>query len=104
MSKEPSSIYDFEIIDIDGNLINFSKFEGSPLLLVNTASRCGFTPQYKELEELYQKYQATLQLAQLLHLKGKLKESEKVLNSVITNIPLCKNNLIEFALEPASLS
>ena len=54
-----SSIYDFEIVDIDGNNISLDKFEGKPILLVNTASRCGFTPQYEGLQNLFLKYKKT---------------------------------------------
>lgn len=48
------SIYDFKIEDIDGNIIDFSQYKNKVLLIVNTASKCGFTPQYKGLEVLYQ--------------------------------------------------
>ena len=51
-----SSIYQFKAKSIDGELIDFSKFEGKKLLIVNTASECGFTSQYKELEEIFEKY------------------------------------------------
>ena len=54
-----SKIYDFDIIDIDGNNVSLSKFEGKPILLVNTASRCGFTPQYEGLQNLFIKYKET---------------------------------------------
>lgn len=50
------TIYDYRIKSIDGENINFSKFKGKKLLIVNTASKCGFTPQYKALEELHKKY------------------------------------------------
>ena len=50
------SIYDFEAKSIQGKAIPFSNFSDKVLLLVNTASQCGFTPQYKGLEALYQKY------------------------------------------------
>tara|TARA_B100000427_G_C15421527_1_gene556602 strand:- start:97 stop:636 length:540 start_codon:yes stop_codon:yes gene_type:complete len=59
ISMEKSSIYDHNFQDIDGNLVNLSKFEGKPLLLINTASRCGFTPQYEGLQELFLKYRKT---------------------------------------------
>lgn len=52
----PSSVYDFSFKTIDGKEINLSEFKGKKLLIVNTASKCGFTPQYKELEELHKKY------------------------------------------------
>ena len=54
------TIYDFKIKSIDGGTIDFSKYKGKKILVVNTASKCGFTPQYKALEALYQKYKGTL--------------------------------------------
>ena len=59
MAEKRKSIYDFEITDIDGNVVNFSVFAGKPILLVNTASRCGFTPQYEGLQNLFIKYRKT---------------------------------------------
>lgn len=50
------NIYEFSFTSIDGKNINLSQFKGKKLLLVNTASKCGFTPQYKELEELSKKF------------------------------------------------
>lgn len=50
------SIYDFKANDYRGNEISFDQFKGKVLLIVNTATKCGFTPQYNELEELYGKY------------------------------------------------
>ncbi len=51
------SIYDFYVQDIDGKLIDLNDFKGKTLLIVNTATKCSLTPQYSELEALYQKYQ-----------------------------------------------
>lgn len=50
------SIYDYKITKRDGSEVSMSDFSGKVLLIVNTATGCGFTPQYKGLEELYQKY------------------------------------------------
>ena len=52
----PASVYDFTVKSIDGKDVKLSQYKGKKLLIVNTASKCGFTPQYKELEELSKKY------------------------------------------------
>jgi glutathione peroxidase len=54
----PSSIYDFTMKNIDGQQVNLSHYRGQVVLIVNVASRCGFTPQYDALEKLYTKYQS----------------------------------------------
>jgi len=50
------SIYDFKANDYMGNEVSLEQYKGKVLLIVNTATKCGFTPQYTELEELYAKY------------------------------------------------
>jgi glutathione peroxidase len=55
-SKKPTSVLDFKMKDIDGKDVSLTKYQGKVLLLVNTASQCGYTPQYKGLEQLYQNY------------------------------------------------
>lgn len=50
------SIYDFKVKGLEGNDIDFSAYKGKYILVVNTASNCGYTPQYEELEQLYKKY------------------------------------------------
>src|SRR3954462_10706731 len=48
------NIYDFKIKSLTGGSIDFSQYKGKKILIVNTASKCGSTPQYKGLEELYE--------------------------------------------------
>ena len=50
------TIYDYQATDAKGNVINMGDYKGKVLLIVNTATGCGFTPQYKGLQELYDKY------------------------------------------------
>ncbi|MES2457275.1 MAG: glutathione peroxidase [Bacteroidota bacterium] len=50
------SVYDFSFKTIDGKEIKLSKFKGKKILIVNTASKCGFTPQYEDLEKLHKQY------------------------------------------------
>ena len=50
------NIYDYSVQDAQGNDVSLSKYKGKVILIVNTATDCGFTPHYKELEEMYEKY------------------------------------------------
>ncbi len=59
ISEIPSSIYELKMKDINGDMFDFSSLKGRKLLLVNTASKCGLTPQYRELQELYDLYKST---------------------------------------------
>jgi glutathione peroxidase len=52
----PASIYDFSFNTIDGKEVKLSKFKGKKILIVNTASKCGYTPQYEDLEKLHKQY------------------------------------------------
>ena len=54
--EQKKTIYDFVVKDIDGNDFNLADLKGKKVMIVNTASECGFTPQYEDLEELYNKY------------------------------------------------
>ncbi len=55
---EKQTIYQFIVRDLQGNEFDFSSLKGKKIMIVNTASKCGLTPQYKELQELYEKYKA----------------------------------------------
>lgn len=55
-SMMQTSIYDFQKKSIDGQNIDFAQYQGKTLLIVNTASRCGFTPQYAELQALHEQH------------------------------------------------
>jgi glutathione peroxidase len=59
-SQPLTSIYDIQINSLQGNSINLSNFKDKYLLIVNVASKCGFTPQYKELQKLHEKYKKSL--------------------------------------------
>lgn len=56
----PRTIHRFKVKSIEGGIIDFSKFKGKKILVVNTASKCGYTPQYEALEKVYQQYKDKL--------------------------------------------
>lgn len=55
-----TSIYDFKLTTLDGKPFSLADYKGKKILIVNTASACGFTPQYADLEALYEKYKGKL--------------------------------------------
>lgn len=55
-NQKAMSIYDFEIQSLEGEFINFADFKGKNILIVNTASECGYTPQYADLQELHESF------------------------------------------------
>jgi glutathione peroxidase len=57
-ARKPTSALDFHVKDIDGKDVDLARFKGKVLLIVNTASQCGLTPQYKDLEAIYEKFKA----------------------------------------------
>ncbi len=60
MGMQTNDIYYFKVTSVTGQPIDFSSFKGKKILIVNTASECGFTPQYAELEELYEHHKNNL--------------------------------------------
>ncbi|HEY0679860.1 MAG TPA: glutathione peroxidase [Chitinophagaceae bacterium] len=60
ITSPAKNIYDFKVQGLDGGNIDFAKFKGKNILIVNTASKCGFTPQYAELQQLYETYKNKL--------------------------------------------
>jgi glutathione peroxidase len=56
ISLNAQGIYDYTVKDIDGNNFSMSKLKGKKVMIVNVASKCGLTPQYEQLEEIYKSY------------------------------------------------
>ena len=56
MAVQSPNVYDFTLNDIDGKPVSLSQFKGKVIMLVNTASLCGNTPQYTDLETMYETY------------------------------------------------
>jgi len=59
-AQSTKSIYDYSFKTIDGSTVSFSQFKGKKVLVVNVASKCGFTPQYEDLEKLHRQYKDKL--------------------------------------------
>ncbi|MGA2407226.1 MAG: glutathione peroxidase [Bacteroidales bacterium] len=57
---QTSGFYDFKVKTLEGNEFDFASLKGKKVMIVNTASKCGFTPQYKDLEDVYVKYRDNL--------------------------------------------
>lgn len=55
-AQDIRNFYDFKVKSIDGEVFDFAQLKGKKVMIVNTASKCGFTPQYAQLEEIYKKY------------------------------------------------
>jgi glutathione peroxidase len=60
VQKAPNSLYNINIKDLQGKPIDLKNFKGRKILFVNVASKCGFTPQYRDLQALHEKYKDTL--------------------------------------------
>lgn len=58
INSKKMTIYDFNVLDIEGKAFDLSKLKGKKIMIVNTASECGLTPQYQQLEEIYKKYES----------------------------------------------
>ena len=54
--SQEKTIYDFTVETIDGEKVSLSEYKGKKIMIVNTASKCGYTPQYEQLQQLYEKY------------------------------------------------
>lgn len=59
-SAQTSVFYDFKVKTLEGGDFDFNSLKGKKVMIVNTASKCGYTPQYKDLEEVYEKYRDDL--------------------------------------------
>jgi len=84
----PASLYDFKMNSIDGKEIDFSQYKGKTLLIVNTASKCGYTPQYTDLQKLQETYGSKVTI--LGFPANNFKEQEPGTNAEIGEF--CKKN------------
>ena len=55
--KEPETVHDFKMKSLDGKEVDFADYKGKVLLIVNTASKCGLTPQYEQLQAMHEQYE-----------------------------------------------
>ncbi len=60
------TIYDFKVKSLEGGTIDFSQYKGKKILIVNTASKCGFTPQYAGLEKLYEPFDLRILIQKII--------------------------------------
>ncbi len=60
ITTQAQSIHNFTVKSIDGKTLNLASFKGKKILIVNTASKCGYTPQYEALEKVYEQYKDKL--------------------------------------------
>jgi glutathione peroxidase len=87
-ASPPKSLYDLSIELNNGSVLSFSELKGKKILFVNTASSCGYTPQYAELQQLYEKYKGRLEVIGFP--ANDFKEQEKENDAVIA--AFCKTN------------
>lgn len=87
-SVEKKSIYDFEVKNLSGELVDFETFKGKKNLIVNVASKCGFTPQYADLQKLHEIYGDKVQVIGFP--SGDFKQQEFEKNKQIEKF--CKEN------------
>ena len=83
-----TGLYDFKLTSLDGKPMDLAQYKGKKILIVNTASACGFTPQYADLEALYEKYKGKLVVIGFP--ANNFGEQEKGTNSEIASF--CKKN------------
>lgn len=95
----PKSVYDFKFKSIDGKEIKLSRFKGKKILIVNTASKCGYTPQYEDLEKLHKQYGKKLVIIGFP--AGNFKGQELATNSEIKEFCTGKYN-VDFLLAEKS--